>query len=256
MAFEQFQGIVLCEFIHIVGIFHLIENLNYLPRSKCHAQAHSCAAPRFREGLQHYQIGQFVQSIEHGGLSREVDIGFIDYHNAILGTAADIGKQTAVEGISGGVVGRANPYSARILVDGGNQSIGIERKIAAECHLAIFHIVDVGAHLIHAVAGRDSHHIIHSGAAKCAIHHIDALIASHAEEYVFLSHAFQSGYGALHLHLQRVGITVIGLIERIFVGIEPHTCLALKFASRRTVWLEIPNIRSYYVLEIHILLFE
>ena len=68
--------------------------------------------------------------------------------------------------------------------------ISAERLLEAffKTYGAVFHIVDVGAYLIHTVGWLYCHHVVNLGFGEAAIHQVDGLVASVAEEDIIRRH--------------------------------------------------------------------
>ena len=180
-----------------------------------------------------------------------MDIGFIHNQNAV---EAPVNSLDFIERkrIPGGVVGGANPHCLGVGVGGRNQSLDVETEVVGERHSAIFHIIDVGTHLIHPVTRVDSHHIIHSRHAEHAIHQVDTFVATHTEEYLLGLHPFDVGKFLFHCNLQRVGVSVVGRVVWRLVGIEQNSRFPFELVSCTTVGLQIEYVFSHQIFDFHI----
>ena len=65
-----------------------------------------------------------------------------------------------------------------MVISGSQQLVGSDLVLFVEQHRAIFDIVDVGTHLIHAIGRLDGHHIVFTGIAETTVGQIDGLVAS------------------------------------------------------------------------------
>ena len=65
----------------------------------------------------------------------------------------------------------------------------MELEVLVKKHLAVFDVVDVGTHLIHAVGGGDADHVVDTRLAENAIDKVDGLVASVAQEDVLSKYA-------------------------------------------------------------------
>ena len=120
-----------------------------------------------------------------------------------------------------------------------------------EQHRTIFHIIDVGTDLIHAVCRLYGHHIVDARTGEAAVWKVDGFIATIAEEDLIHGHAFHLCQFLLHLQLQRVGIAVQRTIIRILIGIEEYAGFhAFIFIARRGIGFQIPDIRTGEALQI------
>jgi hypothetical protein len=77
----------------------------------------------------------------------------------------------------------------------------LKPKWLVEQHLAVFHIVCVGCHLIHAIGRFYRHHVIDLRLAESAVYEVDGLIAAVAEEYLFGTNLLLTGYDFLQVAL-------------------------------------------------------
>ena len=126
----------------------------------------------------------------------------------------------------------------------------LQFEIRSEKHFAVFHIVDVGTDLVHAVGGLDGHDIVALWHTKDTEYKVNGFVAAVAEKDLRGFHPLQRGYGLLQLFLQRVGITVERHVVRTLVGIEKRVRgFAVILITGRAVGLESPNVGADQLLE-------
>ena len=155
----------------------------------------------------------------------------------------DAGHHLSVDVVAGGVVGGTYPHHLRPLVAGLQHLTGCGLVVLVEIDCAVIDIVDVGTHLIHTVGGCNGHHVVHARVAEDAIDQVDGLIASVAKEDVLNRNILDRRNDLLEFLLQRVGIAVDAVVERILVGIKVgRGSDALEFVAGTTVGLELPDI--------------
>ena len=159
------------------------------------------------------------QLLSQGQLLGEVDVRLVDDDDA-LELVDDLQYLVAVERVARRVVGRAYPYQLRVAVACCQQAVGVELVVVVKENLTILDVVDVGAHLIHAVCGFYGYDIVAPWLAEDAVGQVNGLVAAVAQEDVFGRHALDLGEHLLQLALQGVGITVIRCVIRVLVGIE------------------------------------
>ena len=149
------------------------------------------------------------------------------------------------ERVACGVVGRAHPQHFGVFIDEVEQVLLINREVVVEACRAILYIVYVGAHTIHSVGGVDGDYIVDAGTAEYAIGYVDALIASHSEEYAVGRNSANFSEAALHLQLQGVGIAVKAVDAAVFVGIEPCESFAGVFVAGACVGREAQYVGAH-----------
>ena len=84
----------------------------------------------------------------------------------------------------------------------------------------VFHVIDVGTYLVHAVGGFDGHHIVNLRTGETAIDQVDGLVAAIAKENLLWLYPLVLGYQFFHIPLQGVGVAVVGLVVWILIGIQ------------------------------------
>jgi len=75
-------------------------------------------------------------------------------------------------------------------------------------------MLDLRAYFIHAVGGRTDNDLILPGFAECTQGKVNAFIAAVAQKNIFFRDVFQFCNACLQFMLQRIGITVIRLLQR------------------------------------------
>ena len=75
---RRLSGLLLCERIHVVGIFHLVEQGDNIFRGEGHAETYGCRCPCLAHGVEHHEVGIFGQLEAQGTLTREVAVCLVD----------------------------------------------------------------------------------------------------------------------------------------------------------------------------------
>ena len=107
-------------------------------------------------------------------------------------------------------------------IAGSQQLVGRELIVLVQQNGTILDVVDVGTYLVHTIRGGDGHHIVYTRIAEYTISQVDGLVAAVAQEYHILGHPLHLLQHTFQFALQRVGITVVGCVIRILVGIQKH----------------------------------
>ena len=127
--------------------------------------------------------------------------------------------------VAGRVVGRTEKHQFGLLVGCSQQVCCPELEMFVKLYFTVFHIVDVGTNLIHAVSRIDGYYIVCSRPAEDAVDQVNAFIASVTQEDLFLTYSFNRCDQGFQLILQRIRIAVVGIVIRIFVGVQKHGSL-------------------------------
>ena len=163
---------------------------------ECHAEAYACCSPCLGESSQRYEVGILVEVVAQRTLGREVAICLIDDDDALEGTE-DMLYLLTLEGVARRVVGRTDEDDLCVVVACGKETVGVKVEGVSEGHFAVLHIVDVGAHLIHAVCRVYGYNIVDAGTAEDAEWEVNGLIATVAEEDVVDCNSLEGSYELL-----------------------------------------------------------
>ena len=131
-----------------------------------------------------------------------------------------------------------------MLIHSGKHFVGIERIILVEQHASVLHIIDVGTDTVHAVSWSYGDSVVHLRLAEHTVNEVDRLVAAVAKHYLRHPHTLYLGDFLLELKLQRVRITVVRRVERILVGIEIDSRLALELVASARVRSQVPYVVS------------
>ena len=187
--FESGERMLLAEKVDIVWIFHLVHERNNLFRSESHAQTYGCAAPSLAHGVEHDEVRIVGKIVAEWSLRREVAIGLVNDYDA-MEIADYLFYFVAVEVVARRIVRRANPDELGVAVGGSKKLVGMQLEFVVEEYWAIFHIINIRTHAIHAVCRLYSHHVVYSRLAEYAVRQVDSLVAAIAEKHTFCSHTF------------------------------------------------------------------
>jgi hypothetical protein len=132
-----------------------------------------------------------------------------------------------------------------VFVAGLKDSISMQLEVSVQENLTTLDVVDVSAHLVHAV-GRDyAYHVVATGFAEDAVGQVDGLVAAVAQKDVLGRNTFYALQEFLDITLQWVGIAVVGGIIRILVSIEEYVSLfARVFVTGTAIRSQTPYILS------------
>ena len=249
-AVEHAHGILLCEQVDVVRVLDLVENTYDFLRRESRSEPHSRTCPRLRQRLHYNQVRIAVELCRHRSFCREVDISLVDHDNSIESGAHRL-YGVAREGVAGRVVGRAYPYHFGLVVDLFKDFLNVDREVVGKRSAAIFHIVDLRTHFIHAICWLYRHHVVDAWAAEHAIDHVDAFIAAHTEENLVGNDTAHLPDASFELHLQRVGVAVVGIVVRAFVGVDPHRRLSAELCAGATVGRQVVDVFSDNLFQIH-----
>ena len=161
--------------VDVIGVLYLVENVNNLFAREGHAAPDSRKPPGLGESLEHDEPRMAVELTEPSGSRCEIDISLVDDHNS----AERVKNLTYLilgQRVSRRVVGRAEPCDLGVGVDLGEHRVGVKVEVGVEHRHAVFHIVGLCGHAVHAVAWLDGHHVVDTRAAKDAVNEVDRLV--------------------------------------------------------------------------------
>jgi len=133
------------------------------------------------------------------------------------------------------VVRRAEEQQPGVLVGRRQQLFRIQRETGLQLHLAHLHVVDRRRHLVHAVSRGDRHRIVPPGFAEQPEHQVDRFVRTVADEDLFDRYALDFRQPPFQVFLMRVGVAVVVVVVRVFVGVEVDAQFALVFVPRGRV---------------------
>ena len=116
--------------------------------------------------------------------------------------------------------------------------VEVEVELRSQWHLYQSYIIDVCRYFVHAVAGVGCNDIVNSRIAECTDDQIYGLIGAISQKYIIEGNTLDLTYFFLDHFLQWVGVSVVGGVVWIFVGVNVNVCLTGKFIPRRTIRLE------------------
>ena len=172
----------------------------------------------------------FVEDGEQAGLFGKVDVGFIDDDHSVP-PVQQLFHLRYGKTVARGVVGRTEEEQLAVFVGLCQQTLRREGEVVVQLHFAQRHIVDVGRHAVHAVAGTDGDGVVHARDAEDAEAEVDGLVAAVADEDTVRADALESGDARLQGFLTGVGIAVVAIVEGIFVGVEENADVSFIFIA-------------------------
>ena len=185
-----------------------------------------------------------VQVGQERTLAAEVGVGLVHHHYAVK-LSEDLFHSLPFECSSCGIVGRAEPDDLGIGICGLQEPFGLQGVILSQEYRSVFHVVDVGTHLIHPISGTDGHHVVLSRPAEDTIYEVYGLIASVAHEYLLRSHALHIGQHLPQVLMNGSRVSVKRSIIGTLVCIQIDVCLtSFEFVSGTAVWFQCQYIGS------------
>ena len=216
---QFFQRLTLCEEIDVVRIFHLIEQLDNLFAGKRHAETDGSAAPCLTHRVEYDDVRELSEAFAEDGDRREIAVRLVNDNDTTKPPQHFLYLLYA-QVVACGIVGRTKPDSFRVVITSREELVGIHLIMLIEQHGAILHIIDISTNLVHAVSRFDGYDIVYLRSAEDTVHEVYGLIGTIAQEDALRRNPLDRRQPCLDLGLQRVGVTVVGRVVRVLVGIE------------------------------------